>query len=138
MVDEEPVPDDEIRDELPEDLDASGLVGPYMFPNNNRRRIPGLIYLIVGAGCIALWAGYHDGGVFVNFSQPAAPAPERGIRVELTHVIPDPVGLRRVVDDVATNGLKTRVADVRPLSEAARAHQRLHAGGFHGKIVLEV
>ena len=80
----------------------------------------------------------RDGGVFVNFSQPAAPAPERGIRVELTHVIPDPVGLRRVVDDVATNGLKTRVADVRPLSEAARAHQRLHAGGFHGKIVLEV
>ena len=80
----------------------------------------------------------RGGGVFVNFSQPAAPAPERGIRVELTHVIPDPVGLRRVVDDVATNGLKTRVADVRPLSEAARAHQRLHAGGFHGKIVLEV
>jgi NADPH:quinone reductase-like Zn-dependent oxidoreductase len=80
----------------------------------------------------------RDGGVFVNFSQPAAPAPERGIRVELTHVIPDPVGLRRVVDDVATNGLKTRVADVLPLSDAARAHQRLHAGGFHGKIVLEV
>jgi NADPH:quinone reductase-like Zn-dependent oxidoreductase len=80
----------------------------------------------------------RDGGVVVNFSQPAAPAPERGVRVELTHVIPDPVGLRRVVDDVATNGLKTRVADVRPLSEAARAHQRLHAGGFHGKIVLEV
>jgi NADPH2:quinone reductase len=80
----------------------------------------------------------RDGGTFVNFSQPAAPTPERGIRVELTHVIPDPVGLRRVVDDVATNGLKTRVADVLPLSDAARAHQRLHAGGFHGKIVLEV
>src|SRR5262249_36316906 len=30
----------EIRDELPEDLDASEWVGPYQFPDNSRRRIP--------------------------------------------------------------------------------------------------
>src|SRR4051794_9015075 len=61
-----PADDEDHHDELPAELDVSGYVGQYMFPNNNRRRIPGLIYLIVGAGCIALWAGYHDGGVFVN------------------------------------------------------------------------
>jgi hypothetical protein len=49
------VSDDDVRDELPADLDVTGLVGPYMFPNNNRRRIPGIIYLVIGAGCIALW-----------------------------------------------------------------------------------
>ena len=32
-------------DQLPEDLDVTGFVGPYQFPNNNRRRIPGAIYL---------------------------------------------------------------------------------------------
>jgi hypothetical protein len=43
-------------DELPEDLDAAGYVGPYMFPDNNRRRVPGYLYLLTAAGCAALWA----------------------------------------------------------------------------------
>ena len=45
---EEPTPterDERRVDELPEDLDAAGYVGPYMFPDNNRRRIPGYLYL---------------------------------------------------------------------------------------------
>jgi hypothetical protein len=46
---------DEHRDQLPEELDASGYVGPYTFPNNNRRRISGLIFAAVGAGC----AGFY-------------------------------------------------------------------------------
>ena len=37
-----PLSDADIRDALPEDLDAAGYVGPYLFPNNNRRRIPAL------------------------------------------------------------------------------------------------
>jgi hypothetical protein len=45
-----------IRDELPEDLNAAGYVGPYVFPNNNRRRIPGYLYLMIAAGCAAAWA----------------------------------------------------------------------------------
>jgi hypothetical protein len=48
--------DDEIRDELPDDLDASNYVGPYMFPNNNRRRIPAVLYGLMGLGAILLWA----------------------------------------------------------------------------------
>ena len=34
--------DDEVTDALPDDLNASEWVGPYVFPNNNRRRVPGL------------------------------------------------------------------------------------------------
>ena len=59
--------DHDVRDELPEDLDAAGYVGPYVFPNNNRRRIPGYLYLILGAGCLVLWAVTGGGdAVYVN------------------------------------------------------------------------
>ena len=59
--------DDEHRDELPEDLDASGYVGPYTFPDNKRRRIPGLTYLVTGAALVALWLARGGGdGVLVN------------------------------------------------------------------------
>jgi len=46
---------DELRDELPEDLDVSAFVGPYQFPDNSRRRIPAVLYLIVAVGSFALW-----------------------------------------------------------------------------------
>lgn len=65
-------PDDEIRDELPEDLDAAGYVGPYLFPNNNRRRIPAVLYILIGLGCIALYAVKGDGGLLVNSGYLAA------------------------------------------------------------------
>jgi hypothetical protein len=54
-VSDDEVRDDEVRDELPAELDVTGLVGPYLFPNNSRRRIPGVIYLVIAAGCVALW-----------------------------------------------------------------------------------
>lgn len=56
---------DEIRDRLPEDLDVSGFVGPYQFPDNSRRRIPAAIYLVVGAALVATWVasgGSTDAG----------------------------------------------------------------------------
>jgi len=60
--DERPeVPDDEeVTDVLPDDLDVSGFVGPYVFPNNNRRRVPGYIYLVLAVGCVLLWWVGHD------------------------------------------------------------------------------
>jgi hypothetical protein len=66
MAEDDQQPADEIRDELPEDLDVSGYVGPYTFPDISRRRIPGILYLVIATGCFALWAAYHDGGVLVN------------------------------------------------------------------------
>lgn len=56
---------DELRDELPEDLDAETYVGPYKFPDNSRRRIPGVIYLVAGVALIVLWAVRGD-GTYVN------------------------------------------------------------------------
>jgi hypothetical protein len=58
--------DDDIRDSLPEDLDVSGFVGPYQFPDNSRRRYPGVLYLVVAALCVGVWIARHDGGVLVN------------------------------------------------------------------------
>ena len=58
--------DEDHVDELPEDLDAAGYVGPYVFPDNNRRRIPGYLYLLTAAACIALWALAGDDAVLVN------------------------------------------------------------------------
>jgi len=48
--------DEEHRDELPDDLDAADYVGPYMFPDNSRRRIPGYLYIIAAVGCATVWA----------------------------------------------------------------------------------
>ncbi|MGI9643713.1 MAG: hypothetical protein ACR2O6_00210 [Ilumatobacteraceae bacterium] len=45
----------ELRDELPEDLDATGFVGPYQFPDNSRRRWPGVLYLVFAAGAVLLY-----------------------------------------------------------------------------------
>jgi hypothetical protein len=55
-----PAGDADVVDELPEDLDASGFVGPYLFPNNNRRRVPGYLYLTVAALCVAVRALVDD------------------------------------------------------------------------------
>jgi hypothetical protein len=58
---------DDIRDTLPEDLDVTGVVGPYKFPDNSRRRIPGVMYLAIAAGCLLLWGLTQDSDpVLVN------------------------------------------------------------------------
>lgn len=62
-----PISDDDIRDALPADLDASGYVGPYLFPNNNRRRIPAILYWAVALLCLVLWWLTRDtGATMVN------------------------------------------------------------------------
>lgn len=62
----DPLDDGEVRDELPDDLDASGLVGPYLFPNNSRRRIPGVLYIIMGLGAIVIWWVAGEAAVLSN------------------------------------------------------------------------
>jgi len=46
---------DDYVDELPEDLNAVDFVGPYLFPNNSKRRIPGILYLLIAAGIFVSW-----------------------------------------------------------------------------------
>ncbi len=58
MSDDEPRrddADDAVRDELPADLDVSGFVGPDQFPDNSRRRVPGVIYLVIAGACLVAW-----------------------------------------------------------------------------------
>src|SRR5687768_3602327 len=54
------------RDELPDDLNAAGYVGPYRFPDNSRRRIPGVIYLVIAAVCVVVWLVGRDRSPIVN------------------------------------------------------------------------
>jgi NADPH2:quinone reductase len=75
------------------------------------------------------------GGTAVFTRGVQGEAPE-GRRYEVVLVEPDRAALRRVVADVADGLLATRVAQVLPLSEAARAHELVDAGGTRGKIVL--
>ena len=56
----------EIRDELPADLDPSQVTAPYLFPNNSRRKIPAVLYALIGLGCVALWQTAGDEAVLVN------------------------------------------------------------------------
>src|SRR5690606_22417540 len=55
----------ELRDELPDDLVAAGYVGPYKFPDNSRRGIPGVIYLAAAAICLVAFLAADD-SVLVN------------------------------------------------------------------------
>ena len=61
-----PTAPDDVRDVLPDDLDAAGFVGAYRFPDNSRRRIPGVIYLVLAALCLALYLVLGDESVVVN------------------------------------------------------------------------
>jgi hypothetical protein len=42
-------------DQLPAELDVTGFVGPYQFPNISRRRIAGTLYLVLAVACAAGW-----------------------------------------------------------------------------------
>jgi len=65
--DDEAGTDADVRDALPDDLDVSGYVGPYTFPNNNRRRVPGYMYIGIGVACVVAWLATRSGGaVLVN------------------------------------------------------------------------
>ncbi len=55
----------EVTDELPEDLDAS-FVGPYRFPDNSRRRITGVIYLLIAAAVAVVVVTAGTDAVLVN------------------------------------------------------------------------
>lgn len=55
----------EHRDELPDDLDVAAAVGDYVFPDNSRRRIPGVAHLVLGGTAVVV-ALAADGSTLVN------------------------------------------------------------------------
>jgi NADPH:quinone reductase len=78
----------------------------------------------------------RDGGTAVFTRTPDPPGPNRELRFETILVKPDAVALTRFAEQLAAGRLRTRVAQVLPLDEAAEAHRRAEAGGLHGKVVL--
>ncbi len=64
--DDDPPDDEPVGDELPEELDPSAYRGPYVFPDNARRRFPGVVYVVTALACLALWATAGGDGVLVN------------------------------------------------------------------------
>lgn len=52
-------------DALPEDLDVTAYVGPYVFPSMTRRRIAGALYAGVAAACLVGYAVTSNGGALV-------------------------------------------------------------------------
>ena len=101
--------DGSVRDRLPEDLDITATAGPYIFPDNRRRRIPGMLYLtlaavtavvtlvaadstlvngglLVGAAGLALVGAYHlQAGWHVSYD-------EREALVGATRAVGFPIG----------------------------------------------
>lgn len=81
-------------------------------------------------------AAVADGGVLVS-TRPTPPVdPARRVRQEVVLVRVDRPALRHLVEAVADDRLRTRVAATFPLADAAEAHRRLAAGHLRGKIVL--
>ncbi|MEU9303919.1 NADP-dependent oxidoreductase [Streptomyces sp. NPDC048269] len=80
----------------------------------------------------------RDGGVYVGVIPGAAPAAERGIRIEEQEVAPDGEQLARLVSLVDAGGLTLRVGDTFPLADAPKAHAHLATPGTRGRIVLTV
>ena len=70
------------------------------------------------------------------FTRPPGAAPDREQRFETVLVQTDPASLRWLTTDLVDGRLRTRVAEVLPLAEAARAHALNEAGGLRGKVVL--
>ncbi len=58
--------ENEQLDALPADLDVTGLVGPYIFPDNSRRRIPGYLYLLIAATLIVIIGVAGDSSLVNN------------------------------------------------------------------------
>lgn len=85
-----------------------------------------------------LIAAVRDAGVFVTVLEPAAPATERGVRVDKVSVTPDAQQLSKLLHALADGSLTSRIAETMPLTQAERAHERAAAGGLRGKIVLLV
>lgn len=59
-------PVDDLRDELPDDINAADFAGAYLFPDNSRRRIPGYLYLALGLACLVAYVTSRDTSPIVN------------------------------------------------------------------------
>ena len=93
----------EIRDELPEDLDASAFQVDYEFPNNSRRRVPATMYLVLGAAAVIAYLVWKDSSPLVNRGLMLA-----GVGLMLFGVYGLVAGRRLQIDETQALGSATR------------------------------
>ena len=102
-----------------------------------------------GPATIALCGPANRGGAgFVDFARlpgsnsraapsgEGGPASGRDIQLESFLVSPDAAALAELSRMLAAGQLRTRVARVLPLEQAAEGHRLAEVGGLHGKVVL--
>jgi NADPH:quinone reductase-like Zn-dependent oxidoreductase len=80
-------------------------------------------------------AALRDGGIAV-FTRPPRGEPSRGIRFETVLVQSNAEQLRALTAELEAGRLRTRIAEVLTLDQAARAHELNEAGGLRGKVLL--
>jgi NADPH2:quinone reductase len=103
-----------VRDLVPGGVDAARDAAVLGYPALDAVRARGAFAAFVGTG----------------------PVPVRGIRVVPVNIHADGAALAGLADLAAAGKLTLRVADTYPLADAARAHERLQAGGVRGRLVL--
>lgn len=89
----ESMPTDEHVDSLPDDLNAVDHVAPFRFPDNSRRRIPGIIYVVSGLATVLLSVVRGD-GVLVNGGLAAG-----GVLLVVTGLVCITSGWRMAIDE---------------------------------------
>lgn len=57
---------DDVRDHLPDDINAADFAGAYEFPDNSRRRIPGYLYLGLAMLCLVAYLTSRESSPIVN------------------------------------------------------------------------
>ncbi|HLK76529.1 MAG TPA: NADP-dependent oxidoreductase [Streptosporangiaceae bacterium] len=102
-----------------------------------RDLVPGGVDAVFDAAVLGYPAldAVRPGGSFATFVG-TGPVPLRGIRIVPVTVHADGAALAGLSRLAAAGKLTLRVADTYPLAEAAKAHQRLQAGGVRGRLVL--
>lgn len=100
--------------------------------------VPGGVDAVIDAAVLGIAAhdGLRDGGTFVALVAPFAPPPIRGTRVVVQEVAADGARLTELAALVDAGRLTLRVAEELPLTEGAKAHGLVEAGGHRGRVVL--
>jgi NADPH:quinone reductase-like Zn-dependent oxidoreductase len=94
------------------------------------------VFDAVPIGPAASTAALREGGKAVFTRPPDPPEPDRDIQLESFLVSPNREALVALSRKLAAGELRTRVARVLPLEQAAEGHRLTEAGGLHGKVVL--
>lgn len=99
--------------------------------------VPGGVDAVFDAAVLGYLAldAVRAGGAFAAFVG-TGPAPVRGIRVLPVNIHAGGAALTELSRLAAAGKLTVRVAGTYPLAEAAKAHERLAAGGMRGRLVL--